>query len=154
MVVSNLHALQAWQKFKAYSLSHGHFWDCFGTPLLSPSSYKFSGISSADCISALVLQQSTLHRTLYWRRSSLEGETAALGWLVLPRGPHLINGKHSLTLSFAPRRQCNFPLSLLQDPWLSQENTRHWCPMSSSFIPIRPSEQDYSNLSHYTSFRQ
>lgn len=122
--------------------------------MLSPSSYKFSGISSADCTSALVLQQSTLHRTLYWRRSSLEGETAALGWLVLPLEPHLINGKHSLTLSLAPRRQCNFPLSITVSLTFSGKHQALRCSMSSSFIPVRTSEQYYSNLSHYTSFRQ
>lgn len=52
-------------------------------PLLGPSDYKFSDISRADCISALVLQELTLQRTPHWRKSPLAGETAALGCLGL-----------------------------------------------------------------------
>lgn len=49
--------------------------------LLGPSDYKFSDLGSADCISALVLQESPLQRTTCWRKSSLARESSfGLPW--------------------------------------------------------------------------
>lgn len=68
------------------------------TLLLSLPNYNFSGISTADYISALGLQPSTLHRTLYQRKFSLAGETETLSWPALPLRPHLINENTHLPL--------------------------------------------------------